>query len=142
MAYINETFYNTKFCGRPIPAADFPRLADIASDVIDSICYIKPEGEILTDKRFKRAVAYQLELLYEQGGVDAITGSSELSQSGGSESLGDYSVSSGGSGSAADGSAMKVVNGIPISPLAYALLEQLGLMQRWAYAGFREPREW
>ena len=131
MAYIDSTYYSETFRGREIPASEFPRLADIASDFVYGICYVKPNDVTVTKDDFKRAVAYQVELLYEQGGVDTILGRSEASQTVGSESLSDYSVSAGG---ASKDSSLKMCEGIPISPMAYMKLEQLGLMCRWAYA--------
>jgi len=95
MAYIDKTYYDDTFHGTEIPETEFTRLADIASDVVYDVCILKPKAEDLTDASFKKAVAYQVELLYQQGGIDAIVGFSEASQIGGSESLGDYSVSAG-----------------------------------------------
>lgn len=129
MAYIDQIYYDEVFKGTPIPADVFDRLAEIASDVVYGICIITPEEKDLIDATFKKAVAYQVELLYAQGGVDAISGFSSASRSGGSEHLGDYSVS--------DGSASKLsvntFNGIPVSTMTVMLLKRLGLMTRWAY---------
>lgn len=130
MAYIDRTFYNDTFHGTEIPEDEFCRLADIASDVVYGICIIKPEAEDLIDETFKKAVAYQVELLYRQGGIDAVVGFSEASYSGGSESLGDYSISEGN----ARQEAVKTYNGIPVSSMTLMLLRRLGLMARWAYA--------
>lgn len=130
MAYIDKTFYDDTFHGTEIPEGEFDRLADIASDVVYGICIIKPEAEDLIDETFKKAVAYQVELLYRQGGLDAVVGFSEASCSGGSESLGDYSISEGN----ARQEAVKTYNGIPVSSMALMLLRRLGLMARWAYA--------
>lgn len=130
MAYIDKTFYESSFHGITIPMEEFDRLADIASDVVYGICIIKPEDEDLIDETFKKAVAYQVELLYRQGGVDAVVGFSEASYSGGSESLGDYSISGGN----ARQEAVKTYNGIPVSSMTLMLLRKLGLMARWAYA--------
>ena len=130
MAYIDRVYYEDKFLGKPIPLDEFPRIADIASDVIYDVCTVKPTEEDLIDETFKKAVAYQVELLYEQGGIDAILGFSEYSQSGGSESLGDYSKSSGTSSQ----EAVMTSGGIPVSTMSVNLLRRLGLMTRWAYA--------
>lgn len=131
MAYITESYYK-KFGGREIPASEFDRLEAVAADFINGICHIKPCGDVVKSDTFKRAVCYQLELLYEQGGEDAILGASSASLAGGNESLGDYSVSA-GSGTQAAEAALQTVNGIPISPMALMLLRQLGLMSRWVY---------
>ena len=130
MAYIDKTFYDDAFHGVAIPDDEFDRLADIASDVVYGICIIKPEADDLVGETFKKAVAYQTELLYKQGGVDAIVGFSEASSSGGSESLGDYSISEG----SARQEAVRTYNGIPVSTMTLLLLRQAGLMRRWAYA--------
>lgn len=131
MAYIDKTFYDTVLKGTEIPASEFDRLAEIASDVVYDVCILKPEAEDLIDETFKKAVAYQVEMLYLQGGVDAIVGASEAAQTGGSESLGDYSTSSGTTRQ----TAVLTCNGIPVSSMAVALLRRLGLMARWVYAG-------
>lgn len=130
MAYIDRTFYDTVLMGTEIPASEFDRLAEIASDVIYDVCTLKPEAEDLIDETFKKAVAYQVEMLYLQGGIDAIVGASEAAQASGSESLGDYSTS----GGTARQEAVLVSNGIPVSSMAVALLRRLGLMSRWVYA--------
>lgn len=131
MAYIDKAFYDTVLKGTEILDNEFDRLAEIASDVVYDVCILKPDEEDLKDEAFKKAVAYQVEMLYLQGGVDAIVGASEAAQAGGSESLGDYSTSSGTTGHAA----VLTCNGIPVSSMAVALLRRLGLMARWAYAG-------
>lgn len=130
MAYIDKTFYDTVMMGTEIPASEFDRLAEIASDVIYDVCILKPEAEDLIDETFKKAVAYQVEMLYLQGGIDAIVGASEAAQASGSESLGDYSAS----GGTARQTAVLASNGVPVSSMAVALLRRLGLMSRWVYA--------
>lgn len=130
MAYIDKTYYNNVFHGAPIPANEFDRLADIASDVIFGICIIKPTEANLNDDLFKKAVAYQVELLFLQGGIDAIVGLSEAASAGVSEHLGDYSIS----GGSQRHEAVKTFNGIPVSSMALMLLRRLGLMCRWAYS--------
>lgn len=129
MSYITKAFYVSTFGGVEIPEGEFKRLADIASDVIYDVCAIKPTDKEINDVTFQKAVCYQTEMLYLQGGVDAIVGFSESSQASGSESLGDYSVGSGGSGAIAG-----TYGGIPVSALAIGQLRRLGLMSRWAYA--------
>lgn len=132
MAYIDKDYYDNTFKGEAIEEALFARLADIASEMVYGICIVKPEEEDLIDETFKKAVAYQVEMLYQQGGIDAVTGFSEVSMAGGSESLGDYSISEGsGSGSTAQ---VRTYEGIPVSPVTLLLLKRLGLMSRWVYA--------
>lgn len=132
MIYIDSAFYNDVFKGRDIPAPDFDRLAEAASEAVYAVCRVKPGDDTVILEDFKKAVCYETELLYEQGGLDAIMGLSMTSAAGGSESLGDYSVSAGSS----QKGVATLIGGIPVSPLALQLLKRLGLMSRWAYSGF------
>ena len=133
MAYIDYTYYTDTFHGSAIPQTAFARLADVASDVVYAICLNKPAGSVLLKNEFKKAVAYQTEFIFEQGGLEAVYGRSDASQSGGSEHLGNYSVSSvSGRGGSSD--AVKMYNGVPLSPISLDLLERLGLMSQWVYA--------
>ena len=131
MAYIDISYYTDTFHGRPIPAEDFDRIAQAASDVVYDLCFVKPDDDMVQKDDFKRAVAYQTEYINEQGGLEVIFGFSEAAQSGGEESLGDYSVNAGGT---LQESVMSC-NGIPVSGMAITLLKKLGLRCRWAYAG-------
>ena len=132
MAYIDYTYYTDTFSGTTIPESEFNRLADIASDVIYHLCNVKPEGDILTNEDFLKAVAYEVEFIYDQGGTEVIFGRSDAAMSWDSESLGNYSISA-GSGEAS-GAKVKTFNGIPISPFTYMILSDLGLLSRWLYA--------
>ena len=127
---IDKTYY-ASFGGDAIPDTEFKRLVDVASDIIYDVCRVKPSDTDQANDCSKKAVAYQVEYLREQGGIEAIVGRSELSMAGASESLGDYSISY-GSGSA--GSNPATLQGIPVSPLALAQLRRMGLMSRWAFA--------
>lgn len=129
MAYIDKVFYTAEFKGSQDPGPDFDRLADIASDLVYDICVIKPDDKDLVDSHFKKAVAYQVEMLLAQGGIDSVLGMSDAALSSGSESLGDYSVS----GSSGGETAVQTYNGIPVSPMTIMLLKRCGLMNRWAY---------
>lgn len=131
MPTIDKAYYTGTFKGKEIPDSEFDRLADIASDVIHDICRVKPNETDLVDDRYKKAVAYQVEFLYEQGGVDAIMGRSEAALAGISESLGSYSVSA-KSGTQEGRVATK--DGIPVSSMAMMQLRRMGLMSRWALA--------
>ena len=133
MSYITKEFYDENFKGTTIPDAEFERLAEIASDVIESVCTVKPTVNDLENPVFLKAVCYQVEMLYLQGGIDAIVGFSESSLASGSESLGDYSV--GGTGKDVGANAVRV-GGIPVAWLSIYQLKKLGLMSRWAYAEF------
>lgn len=136
MNYITASYYSDTFHGTEIPSSDFNRLAEAASETIYSVCLVKPSACETRNAEFKKAVCYQTEMLYQQGGIDAITGFSAASAAGGSESLGDYSVSSGSAGKAV----ATAEGGVPVSPLALQILKRLGLMSRWAYAGCFDHR--
>lgn len=133
MAYIDYNYYSVTFHGTTIQQADFDRIAEIGSDVIDGIVS-KPVGTLDTASdayaKVQKACAYIVETLYANGGVDAITGFSASAND--SESLGDYSISSGSS--AGQRSALWFGD-IRIPQLASSLLHAAGLMSRWAYAG-------
>ena len=132
MAYIDRQYYESTFKGKKdlISNAEFERILDIASDVVYDIARVKPSETDVASDTFKKAVAYEVEFLIEQGGIDAVLGFSNASLSGTSESLGDYSIAA-GNGS---GTVITTESGIPISPMALMLLERLGLMARWVYA--------
>lgn len=132
MAYIDEGYYKGIFKGTEIPEGEFPRLAEIASDVIDSIVTIEIDEDTAKTDNVKKATAYEVEMIYQQGGVDAVIGfASGLAI--GSESLGGYSIST----TENNGSQviMRTKDGIPVSSLTISLLKKAGLMCRWAYAG-------
>lgn len=125
MSYIDENYYLTVFGGEVIPAADLPRYLRYASDVIDMIVY-RPIAEV-TDL-VKKAICYEAEMLYLQGGEDALAGLS-VSGNGISEQLGDYHVTR-GSGYAQMINSEKhplFINGVPISPIAVNLLRRVKL---------------
>lgn len=133
MAYITAEYYNDTFKGASIDSEELSRLLTAASDAID-MAVVAPIKEVT--ENVKRATAYQVECLYEQGGVSALHGFSAAGNAGSSESLGNYSVSR---ASPASGKEQwrnfPVINGIPISPMAINLLRKDGLMRRWLYQG-------
>lgn len=131
MVYIDQEFYRAEFRGADIPTDEFDRLASAASELVYDICRIKPVPNIVQSTDFKTAVAYQAETLYANGGIDALSGLSASVLAGGSESLGDYSVSTGN----AENGVATLYRGIPVAPLTLSILRRLGLMSRWVYAG-------
>lgn len=137
MAYIDKGYYTETFKGKDIPDNEFDRLADIASDVVNSICTIEIDEEMAVSEEVKKATAYETEFLFLQGGIDAIAGTAE-SLSINSESLGDYSVSY-NTGSETQ-PRIKTKDGIPVSSLSISLLKSKGLMCRWAYAKYKDKR--
>lgn len=129
--YINCEWYTEEFKGKKVPLDDFEHLAEMASDVIDSICTVSIDEETAKSNLVKKATAYEVELLFSQGGVDAVTGGHDNPVVA-SESLGDYSVSYVNNNTSQQ--LMRTEDGIPVSPLAVPLLRRAGLMHRWAYA--------
>ena len=127
MAYIDETYYTGTFKGTAIASSEFDKLADIASDLVDSIVLIDVDTDDMSEAQIgylKKATAYETELLYLQGGIDAITGMAADNFS--SAQVGGISVAK------AD-QAMKsfpTVNGLPISALTVWNLKKAGLMRR------------
>lgn len=134
MAYIDYEFYTGTFGGSDVPQEDFTRLAQMASDIVDAIVY-RPISCVT--ERVKRAVCYEMDMLFAHGGVNAAMGQSdgEISY----EMLGDYSVTAQTASQKSASTALSL-NGIPISKLAESLLRAEGLMSRWAYAGTRIDR--
>lgn len=135
MAFIDATYYENEFKGSPIPASKFDRLAELASDVIDGLITVEmPLEDKQASANVKKATAYQLEFMFEHGGIDTVLGVSDLDVT--SESLGAYSVSSGGSSSA---KIARTAGGVPVSPMAVQFLRKDGLMSRWVYANGTSP---
>lgn len=132
-----STFYNDVFCGTEIPYAEFSRIEAIARDVIYDVCNKKPTDEQMQTAEYQKAICYEMEMLYQQGGIDAIVGFAEGLNGITSESLGGYSVSGGANGK----EAMLAKGGIPASSLAIAQLRRLGLMSRWLYSGVKRRGE-
>ena len=69
MAYADYEFYTTSFFGSVVPEADFPRLVERASDLIDIMTFDRlvdglPENE-RSQKRIKKAVCSLAELMYQ-----------------------------------------------------------------------------
>lgn len=130
MAYIDYEYFKTEFAGCDIPNPEFLRLVSIASDVIDSIVSIDIDENADYMNSVKKATAYEVEMIYAQGGADAITGMASCNAVS-SESLGSYSISMSNNSN----NSVKSKGGIPISELSISLLKKAGLMSRWAYFG-------
>nr|DAZ41944.1 MAG TPA: Head Tail Connector Protein [Caudoviricetes sp.] len=69
MAYADYEFYTTSYFGSVVPEADFPRLAERASDFVDTMTFDRlvdglPENE-RSQKRIKKAVCSLAELMYQ-----------------------------------------------------------------------------
>lgn len=105
MAYADYEFYTTSYFGSVVPEADFPRLAERASDFVDTMTFDRlvdgPPTNERSQKRIKKAVCslaekmYQLELAEKNATNAAASGTSTTIGSGGSTTGIVTSVSSG-----------------------------------------------
>ena len=105
MAYADYDFYTTSYFGSVVPETDFSRLAERASDFVDTMTFDRlvdglPENE-RSQKRIKKAVCslaelmYQIELAEKNATNAAVNGTSTAIGSGGSTTGIVTSVSSG-----------------------------------------------
>lgn len=105
MAYADYEFYTTSYFGSVVPETDFPRLAERASDFVDTMTFDRlvdglPENE-RSQKRVKKAVCSLAELMYqielaEKNAINAaVSGAPTAIGSGGSTTGIVTSVSSG-----------------------------------------------
>lgn len=105
MAYADYVFYKTSYFGSVVPETDFPRLAERASDFVDTMTFDRLVDGLPTDarsqKRIKKAVCslaelmYQIELAKKNATNAAVSGTSTAIGSGGSTTGIVTSVSSG-----------------------------------------------
>lgn len=69
MAYTDYEFYKTSYFGSVVPEADFPRLAERASDFVDTMTFDRLVDGLPTNersqKRIKKAVCSLTELMYQ-----------------------------------------------------------------------------
>ena len=105
MAYADYDFYTTSYFGSVVPETDFSRLAERASDFVDTMTFDRlvdglPENE-RSQKRIKKAVCslaelmYQIELAEKNATNAAVSGTSTAIGPGGSTTGVVTSVSSG-----------------------------------------------
>lgn len=105
MAYADYEFYTTSYFGSVVPETDFPRLAERASDFVDTMTFDRLVDGLPTNersqKRIKKAVCslaelmYQIELAEKNATNAAVSGTSATIGSGGSTTGIVTSVSSG-----------------------------------------------
>ena len=105
MAYADYEFYTTSYFGSVVPETDFSRLAERASDFVDTMTFDRLVDGLPTDersqKRIKKAVCslaelmYQIELAEKNATNAAVSGTSTAIGSGGSTTGVITSVSSG-----------------------------------------------
>lgn len=130
MTYLTPQEYKDMKGVAKVPDNQLPDLLELASDLVDSIVQCPVPTPITEDIR--KAVAYQVSMLFAQGGIGATLGFSSENFSG--ESLGDYSYSKGSGGSGGGGSSTPSFSGIPIAPLTINFLRKAGLLRRWVHA--------
>ena len=119
MAYTDFEFYATTYHGNVVPEADFPRIADRASDFLDVITFDRLVDSLPSDDRaatkVQKAVCavsdklYELELADKQA-LSAAAGSASSSGSGGATS-GVITSKSSGSESISYASQSEMANG-------------------------------
>lgn len=126
MAYLSYEEYVAGFHGRAVPEEEFDYLANAASAIID-LLVSRPLVELTP--AIHLATAYQVELLFAQGGMDALAGLATVT-SGIDEKLGDYSI---GTPYVANEKRCYSIGGIPVSGLTVAILRREGLMSRCVY---------
>lgn len=137
MAYIDQAFFST-YSSTLIPEAQFPMLAERASDMIDIITsdQITASGGIsslnaVIQARVKKAVAAQLDMLWTLGGSAALADPQAGTVT--SESLGKYNYST----QKAPGQGVDMLQGVAIAPLVRGYLRPTGLLfqgiQPYAY---------
>ena len=105
MAYADYEFYTTSYFGTVVPETDFPRLAERASEFVDTMTFDRLVDGLPTNersqKRVKKAVCslaelmYQIELAEKNATNAAVSGTSTAIGSGGSTTGVITSVSSG-----------------------------------------------
>ena len=105
MTYADYEFYTTSYFGSVVPETDFPRLAERASDFVDTMTFDRLVDGLPTNersqKRIKKAVCslaelmYQIELAEKNATNAAASGTSTTTGSGGSTTGVVTSISSG-----------------------------------------------
>ncbi len=69
MAYVDYDFYTTSYFGSVVPQSDFPRVAERASDFVDTMTFDRLAGRLPSDERsqkhIKKAVCALADKIYE-----------------------------------------------------------------------------
>lgn len=118
---VDYIYYSENFGSRVIEEGAFPSIARAVYDIFGMIC-TRPVGD---DDECRRAVCYECDYLFANGGYDAINGIKNTK----SESAGDYSISYG------EKSGVCTVYGIPLSPISYNILLRGGYISRIVNGG-------
>ena len=126
MKYLSYEAYVATFGGSAVPEEEFDYLANASSAIVDLL--VSRPLTVITDA-IRLAVAYQVETLYAQGGLDAISGLATVT-SGIDEKLGDYSI---GTPYVANERRCYSIGGIPVSGITVSILRREGLMSRCVF---------
>ena len=139
MAYITKTEYDTAFPDNSISDNDFTIVSDIASNIVNRATVGKIDAfglsNLSTDlqTKIKNCTSYQVNIIEENGGLNALVGNSDLNSQ--SLTVGKFSESYGSEGNY-EGTRATLVEGIPISPAINIILHGTGLLNT-ACAYFR-----
>lgn len=125
MAYIDRDYY-TSFSDIDIPQAEFTKLAERASDIVDIVTFnrIETMGGLTAlpshmQTSIKKATASQVEMIYIDGGIENMASSAAKQAS-----IGKFSYSTGATSDEGNS------NSITLSPMAKAYLAPTGLLYR------------
>lgn len=124
--YICYDYYISSFRGSTVPEEEFDAMVQAASDIVD-LLVSSPIKNI--NENIRRAVAYEADTLYVQGGADALSGFASVT-SGIDEKLGDYSI---GTPYVSNEKRIYSIGGVPVSGMTLAILRKEGLMSRCVY---------
>lgn len=127
LAYTDYDYYKNEFGGSIVPEDEFKYLASASTEILLSLITKSEPFSDSESAAISKAVAYQTELLYLQGGSDAIAGLA-VSTSGLTEKAGDCSLGANYNSLASNKTA--TVYGIPVSGIAISVLKRAGLTSR------------
>lgn len=145
MAYTDFEFYATIYHGNVVPEADFPRIADRASDFLDVITFDRLADGLPSDERaaakVQKAVCAVAEKLYEleladKQALSAATGGTSSSGSGGTTS-GVITSRSAGSESISYASPSEMANGAKTWSAVYQAAGDETLTNKLLYSAAR-----
>lgn len=131
MTYIDKAFYDALFPNSTLTTAEFTMFEDIASNIVNRSTLGKINTFELTNftttlqDKIKQVTAYQVHIIEENGGLDNLTGSSDVNTN--SVTIGKYSETSGNQ-QQHQGTRVNLVEGIPISPVINIILHGTGLL--------------
>jgi len=113
--------------------SEFQYLSEVASDLVDSLTNYKinllggvSEFSAFTQDKIKKATSSQIDTLYSQGGLDALTGHSDNTVD--KVKIGSYEESS--LNNTLITNSLVMLNGMPLSPLVDIYLRPTNLLNR------------